>query len=138
MTTRESRTMTVRIERALDDVYAFLADPRNFSRWASGLGQLTGGDGRRWTAETEDGQATEVEFSEWNAFGIADHTVFPRGKQEVYVPMRAYRNGTGSEVSITLVREPDMSDERFSSDADWVAKDLEALKALLEASPARI
>lgn len=135
MATRESRTITVRIERPLEDVREYLADPRNFSRWASGLGRITGGSGRRWTAEGEDGTRTEIEFSEPNAFGIADHTVLPPGKEEVYVPMRAYRSGTGTEVSITLIREADMTDERFASDAGWVARDLEALRAVLEGSP---
>ena len=128
--------MTVRIDRHLDEVSEFLADPRNFPRWASGLGCLNSSSGgRRWTAEGEDGTKTEIEFCEPNAFGIADHTVFPPAKEEVYVPMRAYRNGTGSEVAITLIREPDMADDRFASDAGWVARDLEALRTVLEGAP---
>lgn len=130
--------MTVRIERPLDEVREYLAHPRNFSRWASGLGRLTGGSGRRWTAEGEDGTRTEIEFSEPNPFGIADHTVFPPGREEVYVPMRAHRNGTGTEVSITLIREQDMTDERFASDSEWVARDLESLRAALETEDANV
>ncbi|HEX4214255.1 MAG TPA: hypothetical protein VIA06_13140 [Candidatus Dormibacteraeota bacterium] len=130
--------MTVRIERPLDEISAFLADPPNFSRWASGLGRLTGrAGGRRWVAEGEDGAKTEIEFSEPNAFGVADHTVFPPSKEEVYVPMRAHRNGTGSEVAITLIREPGMTDERFEADSDWVARDLERLRAVLEGAAER-
>ena len=39
---------------------------------------------------------------------------------------------TGSEVIFTLFRLPGMTDEAFARDAEWVERDLRALKALLE------
>jgi hypothetical protein len=35
-------------------------------------------------------------------------------------------------VVFSLVQRPELSDEEFARDAEWVAKDLAALKALLE------
>jgi hypothetical protein len=46
--------------------------------------------------------------------------------------MRVIANGTGSEVLFTLFRLPDMTAEAFARDAEWVERDLKALKALLE------
>ena len=37
----------------------------------------------------------------------------------------------GSEISFTLFRRPQMTDEKFSQDAQWVEKDLDILKGLL-------
>jgi hypothetical protein len=48
--------------------------------------------------------------------------------------MRVIANGDGSEVVLTLIRLPDVTDEQFASDAEWVERDLRALKALLEAT----
>ena len=116
MTTVESRTITVRIERTLSDVYEFLAQPENFPKWASGMAP---GD-------------ENVSFSPRNDFGIADHTVHLPDGAEVYVPLRALRNGTGTEVQLTLFRLPEMTDAKLAEDAEWIAKDLNALKSLLE------
>lgn len=115
MTTMESRTMTVRIERPLSEVYEFLAEPANFARWAKGLD--TGAN---------------VRFSERNAYGVADHSVFTPDGQEVYVPLRAIRNGTGAEVHLTLLRQPGMTDEMMERDAAAIERDLQALKRALE------
>jgi hypothetical protein len=46
--------------------------------------------------------------------------------------MRVIANGTGSEVLLTLFRLPDMTVEAFARDAEWVERDLKALKELLE------
>jgi hypothetical protein len=46
--------------------------------------------------------------------------------------MRVIANGAGSEVTLTLFRQPDMSDAKFAEDAEWVARDLRRLKDVLE------
>jgi hypothetical protein len=48
------------------------------------------------------------------------------------MPMRVVSNGEGSEVLITVFRQPGTSEEKFGEDTVWVRRDLEALKALLE------
>lgn len=54
---------------------------------------------------------------------------------ETYVPLRVISNGSGAEVQLTLRRVPGMTDEKFAADAQWVASDLNRLKALLEQDP---
>ena len=46
--------------------------------------------------------------------------------------MRAIANGTGSEVIFTLFRLPDTTADAFARDAEWVERDVLALKAPLE------
>lgn len=117
MTTMTSRTLGISIDRDYDDVYGFLAAPENFAKWASGM----------------DATA-EVTTTPANEFGVLDHTVHLPDGQDVYVPLRAVRNGTGSEVLFTLFRLPQMDDAMFAADAEAVLKDLRVLKGLLESS----
>ena len=46
--------------------------------------------------------------------------------------MRVIANNKGSEIIFTLIRQPEMSNEKFAEDAKWVEKDLRKLKGLLE------
>jgi hypothetical protein len=90
-------------------------EPSNLARWAAGL--------------TED---ADVTFATPNEYGIVDHSVHLPSGQEVYVPLRAIRNGTGTEVLFTLFRRPAMTGEAFANDERAVQRDLDSLKALLE------
>ncbi|MCX5493473.1 SRPBCC family protein [Kaistia dalseonensis] len=132
MTTRPVRHVSISIERRPEDVYGFLSDPANFPQWADGLGHsfepLGGPD---WRAVTPMG-AMIIRFTPPNAFGVVDHDVIPDDGAPMANPMRVIANGDGSEVMFTLFHRPDMSDEDFERDADWVAKDLRVLKAVLE------
>jgi hypothetical protein len=126
------RHISVGISRPLEEVYAFLAEPGNFLRWASGLGHsFRHVDAMEWLAETPMGPM-KVRFSERNSFGILDHTVVAPGGEAMHNPMRAFANGDGSEVVFSLFRRAGMSDEDFERDADWVSRDLQTLKAHLE------
>ena len=77
-----------------------------------------------------------LRFSAPNAYGVLDHSVVPDGGEPMHNPMRVVPNRDGSEVTFTLFQRPGMSDAEFERDADWVARDLAELKALLEAKPA--
>jgi len=103
------------IERSPLDVYNFIVDPANLQKWASGL------DPR-----------VKVRFVERNKYGVLDHYVSVGNGPEVYMPMRVFPNGEGTEVLITVFRQPGVSDEKFAEDTQWVRRDLEALKELLE------
>jgi hypothetical protein len=103
------------IERDALDVYNFVSDPANLAKWASGLSA-----------------AVKVRFAERNKYGVLDHYVSVGGAPEVYMPMRVFPNGEGAEVLITVFRQPGVSDEKFGEDTQWVRRDLEALKELLE------
>jgi hypothetical protein len=134
-TTVASRTLSVRINRPCQDVYAFLAIPENFPKWALGLGTLmekTGDD--EWMVASPGGPV-RVRFTAQNRFGVLDHYVMPESGSgaEVYVPMRVIANEAGSEVSLVLFRSRDMSDEQYAEDARLMEQDLATLKRLLEA-----
>ncbi|HEY9568923.1 MAG TPA: VOC family protein [Thalassobaculum sp.] len=86
-------------------------------------------------ADTPDGPVT-IRFSEPNWFGVLDHRVRLASGEEIEVPMRVTANGDGAEVTLTLFRRPATSDDDFGRDAEWVGRDLDALKALVEGLPA--
>jgi hypothetical protein len=74
----------------------------------------------------------KIRFAEQNKFGVLDHEVVLESGVKIDNPMRVIANGEGSEIFFTLIRQPDMTDEKFAEDARWVEKDLKILKALLE------
>jgi hypothetical protein len=128
---REARKLSVRINRSAAEAYDLLSLPENFPKWASGLGASLRREGDDWVVETPEGPAS-VRFSERNAYGVLDHSVkLPRGAS-IYVPLRVVADGDGCELVLTLFRQPDVSDEKFAADAEWVMRDLHAAKRLLE------
>ena len=129
--TVEARTITVRIDRPFATVYDFLADPTNWNQWAFGLGKNIRRSKDGWIADSGGGSA-KVRFTPRNNFGVVDHTVIRSSGQRVYVPMRLIVNGSGCELLFTLFREPNMSDTQFDSDAEFVQRDLNRLKSLME------
>ncbi|RDJ22359.1 SRPBCC family protein [Bosea caraganae] len=132
MTVQTARHLGIAIERPIEEVYGFLAEPRNFPKWAEGLGHsFKHVEGMTWLAETPMGPM-RILFSEPNPYGVLDHAVIPETGAAMHNPMRAVANGSGSEVVFTLYKRPEMSDDAFAGDADWVMSDLRRLKALLE------
>jgi len=128
----EMRRLTIAINRAAAEAYEFLSAPENFPKWASGLAASLRKIGDEWVADTPEGRAL-VRFSERNRYGVLDHSVtLPHGVT-LYVPLRLVERGGGCELVLTLFRQPGMSDERFAADAQWVMRDLDAAKRLLEA-----
>lgn len=127
----ESRTINISINRNWKEVYEAIWRPEDFPKWASGLSQssLTQ-DGDAWKAAGPEGEVRIV-FTGHNAYGVMDHHVDAGNGEDIYVPMRVIRNGDGAEVLLTLFRQPDMSDAKFDEDAEWVKRDLLALKALV-------
>ncbi|MCP8465319.1 SRPBCC family protein [Pseudomonas sp. ZM23] len=133
MTTMPSRTLSVRIERRWSEAYEFLAAPENFPRWASGLcSAIEPLQDDLWLARTPQG-ALRVRFSPRNPFGVLDHDVLPDDAPAIHIPLRLIVNRDGCELQLTLLRQPEMDDATFERDAQWVMKDLQAIKTLLEA-----
>jgi hypothetical protein len=123
--------VSVTIARNAAAAYALLAAPETFLKWASGLAASMKKDGEEWIAQTPEGPA-KVRFSELNAYGVLDHWVdFPSGNT-VHIPLRVLPNGDGCELVLTVFRRPGRSDADFAADAQWVMRDLQAAKALLE------
>lgn len=89
------------------------------------------GHSRNYTTLT-DATPARIRFTGHNAYGVMDHFVELGGGNEVHIPLRVIQNGDGAEVLLTLYRQPDMDDERFATDGEWVNRDLAALKKLIE------
>ena len=85
---------------------------------------------QQWKAADPEGPVG-IGFTGRHAFGVMDHHVGPGVGPEIHVPMRVVPNGGGAEVLGTLFRRPGMSEAEFSADADWVMRELLALKARL-------
>lgn len=130
-TMREVRHISVFISRPANEVYDFASQPENLPKWATGLGGSIKNVNGEWVADAPMGRI-KIRMAKKNAFGILDHDVTLESGMTVHNPMRVVPHGDGSEVVFTLFRQPDMSDEKFSEDAKWVAKDLNILKGLLE------
>lgn len=127
----KSKTLTVSIECSPATVYEFVLNPENLPCWAGAFCRSVQKLDDEWIVETPDGDVA-IEFIARNELGVLDHRVrLPQGV-EVLVPMRVIANGAGSEVIFTLFQAPGMSDEKFAEDGDWVDRDLQSLKRLME------
>ncbi len=132
MTTMPARIIHRTIQRDWRAVYAFAAKPENMPLWASGLASGLTRDGKDWIADGGPIGNVRVRFAPPNDFGVVDHTVtLPNGLM-VENALRIVPNGDGCEVMFTLLRQPDMDDAAFESDAAHVTRDLEALGKLME------
>jgi hypothetical protein len=131
MTSLPARTLSITIARPLDEAYAFARKPENFPKWAAGMSSSLHREGDQWVAQTPEGEAI-VRFSDANAYGVLDHKVLLPGKPEISIPLRMIANGEGTEVLLTLFTQPGMTDADVERDAEAIARDLKALKTLLE------
>lgn len=123
--------VSVRIDRAPQDVYAYAADPANLPHWAAGLAQSAlRPDGDRWIADSPMGEVS-VRFAPANDFGVLDHWVTLPDGETVHNPMRVLPDGDGSEVIFTI-RRRSMTDEQFAADQDAVRTDLRSLRSILQ------
>jgi len=128
----QARTVQVTIARPWREVCEFLAQPRNYPRWASWLGpslRLQRGD---WIARRPDGGRAKVRFTERNAFGVVDHCLLEAEDRATFVALRVVGHDAGSEVIATFFREPGSSDEQLATHADTAQRDLGKLKTLME------
>ena len=114
-------------------VSAFLAEPRNYPRWAvvseetfRQIGPL------EWAADTALGPRI-IRFSPPNDEGIADHAVYAAGDEPRMMPLRVTAQADGSLLTFGFLRRAGMTDEQFASAIEWIRTDFEVLKSLLEA-----
>jgi hypothetical protein len=127
-----TRHISTSINRPAAEVYAFVSNPENLPKWATGLSGSIRKAGEEWIADSPMG-TVKVKFTEENKFGILDHDVTLPSGETLNNPMRAIPNDDGSEVVFTLYRRPAVSDEEFAADAKAIEMDLKTLKTLLEA-----
>jgi hypothetical protein len=133
VTMLDATTISLPIRRDWQELYERFWHPEAFPLWASGLAEAgLRQDGDLWRAQGPEGPVT-IRFTPHNAYGIMDHTVDLGEGRVVSMPMRVIPNGDGCLVSVTLFRQPDMSDAKLKEDVDWIQRDLTALKTLAEA-----
>ncbi|MCO6419491.1 polyketide cyclase [Siccirubricoccus sp. KC 17139] len=127
----EARWVSISVERPWRELYDAIWRPDFFPRWASGLSaSAMERDGAWWKARGPEGPI-RIRFTDHNPYGVMDHEVDPGSGPAIHVPMRVIPNGAGAEVVLTLFRQPGMPEERFLADAEWVRRDLLALKSLV-------
>ena len=128
-----SHVITISIRRPLSEVYEFLADPMNITRWASvpdsRIEPLGGND---WSVELPSGR-TVIRFSPRNPFGVLDYQIFQPGEEPTFtIPVRVIRNGEGTDFHLVVFVREGMTEEQFRSEVEWTESDLQRLKTLLE------
>ncbi|MFA4893250.1 SRPBCC family protein [Brevundimonas sp.] len=133
MTLLPARIVHIGVDRDWRDVYAFASRPENMPLWASGLASGLTRDGDDWVADGGPIGQVRVRFAPDNAFGVIDHTVTMATGEVVENALRITPNGDGAEVAFILFKRPGMDAAAFEADAAHVLKDLEALKAIMEA-----
>lgn len=127
----ESRHISTLIAARPSAVYDFAANPDNLPRWAAGLAQAeVRRDGEDLVAASPMGDV-RVRFAPPNDFGVLDHDVTLPSGEVVNNPLRVLDHPDGAEVVFT-VRQLAASDEDFARDCAAVARDLEALRELVE------
>ncbi|MBW8743533.1 MAG: polyketide cyclase [Sphingomonas sp.] len=127
-----ARTYSVSIRCEWRSLYERIWRPEFFPKWASGLSDSElFQDGNNWVANGPEGPI-RAQFTDRNEHGVMDHFVDGGDGNVIQIPLRVVQNGDGAEVMLTLFRQPDMTDEKFSADAKWIMRDLRALKALVE------
>lgn len=132
--TWESRHIGTRIDRSVDEVYGYAANPANLPDWAPGLCTSVEQVDGAWVAESGMGRVV-LAFAPRNSFGVLDHHVTLPTGETVYNPMRVIPDGDGCEVVFTLRRGPTTSDEEYERDAAAVLADLTSLKRRFDGTP---
>ena len=124
-------TLTISINRPAQKVYDFVSQPGNLPKWARTFCKSAKEVKGKWFIETPQGPM-KFRMADKNAHGVLDHYINPAPGVEMYVPMRVVAATEGSEVIFTLLRTPEMTDERYTEDIKWVKQDLSTLKKVME------
>ncbi|MFI1767147.1 SRPBCC family protein [Streptomyces sp. NPDC020800] len=136
MSIATSITKTVGIECPCAQVFAFLADPANWPKWAVVNVQAIEptDDPDWWRMSTPLGPA-RLRLRPDAEHGILDHD-FVDDTAAWSVPARVVPNGDGAEFMITFYRPPTLTEAEFRKQVDLVDTELAALKEILESGQA--
>jgi hypothetical protein len=127
-----SITKSVAIDRTPGEVFAYLADARNWPRWAvvNVLAVEATSDPAWWRMTTPHGTG-ELRIRGDGFTGLLDHDF--RDPQAAWtVPARVVRNGRGAEFLITFFQPAALEYEEFGRQAALVDTELAVLKRILE------
>ncbi|MEU5540668.1 hypothetical protein [Streptomyces sp. NPDC020362] len=136
MSIATSVTKTVGIERPHAQVYAFLADPANWPRWAVvNIRSIEPTDDPDWWRMSTPLGPAKLRLRPNAEFGILDHD-YVDDTAAWQVPARVVPNGDGAEFMITFYRPPTLTEADFRKQADLVDTELATLKKILETGQA--
>jgi len=129
----KARTLTVLINRPIQDVYDFLVEPANLARWTLvGPGQAEPEEGPLvWSFDGPHGLVL-VRFTPRNAFFVLDYSLQSGPHVWQSSSVRLIRNGNGCVLTHTSVQQSLVSDAVFASEEEWLYSDLLVLKTLME------
>ncbi|MGV8831399.1 MAG: SRPBCC family protein [Devosia sp.] len=129
----KARTLTVLINRPVDDVYGFLVDPSNLASWTMvGPGRPEPAEGPLvWSFDGPRGSVL-VRFTPPNRFHVLDYSLQSGPHVWQSSSVRLIRNGNGCVLTHTSVQQPMVSNEAFASEEEWMQADLLVLKSLME------
>ncbi|KJC65812.1 hypothetical protein SAMN06295879_3408 [Agreia bicolorata] len=127
----ESRHVSRVISASPQTVYEVAVNVDNLLTWASGLAhsEVTREGDTLWV-DSPMGRVS-VRFVAPNEFGILDHDVTLPSGATVTNPLRVIAHPDGAEIIFT-VRQLDLTDDEFDSDATTVGEDLDRLRELVE------
>jgi len=130
-----SVVVTVSIARPYAEVYDFCADPLNFARWnllPDALLEPMGGN--EYLVDLPQGRRV-MRFMSRNDLGVLDYQVYAPGESSGPTrPLRLISNEMGADLQMTWFQQPEVSDDQFRSEVEWLRSDLLRLKTFLEAS----
>lgn len=113
----EVKHLSVYIARPAAEIYEYAVNPQHLPFWASGLASSEViKEGEHFIASSPFG-TVRVKFVERNPFGVLDHDVTLDSGLTIRNPLRVVPNEEGSEITFTLFRRPEMSDEEWQRDA---------------------
>ncbi|WP_329587080.1 hypothetical protein OG500_37430 [Kitasatospora sp. NBC_01250] len=130
--TVRSVTKTVSIDRAVAEVFAFLADPANWPAWAVvNVKAIEPTDEPDWWLMTTPHGPARLRIRGNAELGLLDHDYLDE-QASWQVPARVVANGTGSEFMITFFQPPAFTDTYFDEQIALVDTELTTLKSILE------
>lgn len=126
-----SQTISLTIPRNWVDLYETIWKPDYFPKWIGALSETTLEQDGTWWKIVGAESAKKIRFTDHNPYGVMDRYVDTGFGKEAVVPMRVVGNEEGSEVLITIFRQPFTSEEKFAEEIATVQQDLQRLHTLL-------
>jgi hypothetical protein len=127
----ETRVVSLPVDVPADAVYEYAHRIENLPHWATGLATTLQNEDGKWFTDSPTGRVT-IAMVPRNPYGVLDHDVTLPDGMTLHIAFRVTTTGDGSLLSFVVLRMPDATDEAFEQDVALVAKDLRALKTLLE------
>ncbi|WP_369394266.1 SRPBCC family protein [Streptomyces sp. CG1] len=138
MSIKNSVTKTIGIDCPREQVFAFLADPANWPKWAVvNVQSIEPTDDPDWWRMSSPLGPARLGMRANAEFGILDHD-FVDDTASWRVPARVVPNGDGAEFMITFHQPPSLGDAEFKEQIDLVDTELATLKKILETGRAGV